>query len=127
MVTRHLGSKTEKGMLDPVDPVSSLSRLSRDLADLGSYKTIMSLYFEYPLYPMKFCFWFPISIRCFNLNTVKNFSHTLIQSFRVDLKTSSPCWFLHIPSIIDVLLRMWLKGKEGALHHFIKLNHFIKS
>ena len=101
---RNLGSRTENSLLDPGDPESTLSRLSLDLADLGSYTTIMSLYFEHPLHPMKFCFWFPISMRCLNLSTVKNFNHTLIQPFCVGLKTSSPCWFLNMFSIIDVLL-----------------------
>ena len=53
--TRDLGSRTEEILLDPGDPGSRLSRLSWDLADLGSYRTIMSLYFEHPLHPMKFC------------------------------------------------------------------------
>ena len=92
---RDLGSRTENILLDPVDPGSSLSRVSWDLADLGSCIT-MSQYFEHLLQPMMFCFWFPISMRCLNLSTVKNFNHTLIHPFCVDLKTGSPYWFLHI-------------------------------
>ena len=108
-----LGSRIEKILLDPGDPGSRLSRLSWDLADLGSYTTIMSLYFEHHLHPMEFCFWFPISMRCWNLSNVKNFNNTLIQPICADLKTISPCWFLHMLSIIDVLLRMWWKGKNA--------------
>ena len=73
---------------------SSLGRLLWDLADLRSYTTIMPLFYH-PLHPMEFCFWFPISILCLSLSTVKNFNHTLIQPFCVDLKTGSH--FLVIP------------------------------
>ena len=101
---RDLGSRTENILLDPGDPGSSLSKLSWDLADLGSCTTIRSLYFEHLLQPMTFYFWFPISMRCLNLSTVKNFNRTLIHLFCVDLKTGPPCWFLHTFPIIDVLL-----------------------
>ena len=102
--TRDLGSRREKILLDPGDPGSSWSKLSWDLADLGAYTTKMSLYFEHPLHPMKFFFWFPISLRFLNLSTVNNFNYTLIQPFCVDLKASSPCWFFNMFSIIHVLL-----------------------
>ena len=36
----------------------------------------------------------PLSMGYLNLSTVKNFKHTLIQPFCVDVKTSSPCWYL---------------------------------
>ena len=87
------GSQTKRILLYPGDPGSSLSKLSCVLADIGSYTTMMSLYSEHPLYPMNFCFWFPISMRCVNLSTVNNFNHTLIQPFCVDLKTDSLCCF----------------------------------
>ena len=61
---RDLGSRTEKILLDPRDPGSSLNRLSWDLADLGCYPTIMSLYFEHPLHPSEFWFWFLTSTHC---------------------------------------------------------------
>ena len=57
---RDLGSRREENLLDPGDPGCSLSNLSWNLADLGSYTAMMSLYFEHPLHPMKFCFWFSI-------------------------------------------------------------------
>ena len=97
-------SQTEEILLDPGDPGSSLSKLTWDLADLGSSTAIMSLYFEHPLHLMKFCFLLPISMRFLSFSIVKNFNHTLIQPFCVGLKTSSPCWFLNMFSIIDVLL-----------------------
>ena len=60
-------------------------------------------------------------MRFLNLSTVKNFNHTLIQPFCVGLKTSSPCWFLNMFSVIDVLITgFWLKGNERTPHHFIK-------
>ena len=72
---------------------------------------------------MKFCFSFPISMCCFNLSTVKNFNHTLLKSLCVDLKTSSPCWFLNMFFYCRcgrrVANRMWLKRDERTLH-FIK-------
>ena len=71
----ELGSCTEKILLDPGDPGSSLSNLLYDLADFGSYTTIMPLYFEHPLHPMKFCFWFSISMRFLSLSTVNKFNH----------------------------------------------------
>ena len=92
---RDLGSRTEKILLDLGDPGYSLGKLSWDLRGLGSCTTI-SPYLEDPLHPMKFCLWFPISERCLNLRTVNIFNHILIQPFCVDLKTSSPCWFLHM-------------------------------
>ena len=101
---RDFGSQTDQILLDPGDPGSSLSKLSWDLLDLGSYTTIMSLYFGHRLHPMKFCFWFPIPMRCLNLSTVRNFNHTLIQPLCVELKTGSPCWPLHMFSIINMLL-----------------------
>ena len=52
---------------------------------------------------MNFCFWFPISIRRLNLSTLNIFNHIFIQPLCVDLKTSSPCSFLHLFSIIEVL------------------------
>ena len=72
---RDVGSLTDKIFPDPEDSGSRLNKLSWDLEDLGSYTTIMSLYFEHPLRPMKFVFWFTISMRCLNLNTAKNFYH----------------------------------------------------
>ena len=101
---RDIVSGTENILLDLGDPGSCLSKLSSDLANLTSYKNMTSLCFEHPLYPMKFCFWFPISKRCLNISTVKNFNHTLIQTLCVDLKIRSLCWLLHMFSIIDVLL-----------------------
>ena len=111
---RNLGSQTAKILPDLRDPGSSLTKVSWDLEGLGSYTTIMSLDFEHPLSPMKFCFWLPISIRCLNLSTDKNFSHTLIQPFCVDLKTSSRCWFLYKFSIIDMSLTLCGGKKMNA-------------
>ena len=91
-------------LLDPVDPGSSFGKLSWDLANLGFYTAIMSLYLEDPLHPIEFCLGFPISICCLNLSTIKIFNLILIQPFCVDLKTSSPGWFLHMFSVMDVLL-----------------------
>ena len=87
---RDLGSQTDKILPDLGDPGSSLSKLPWDLADLGSYTTIMSLDFDHPLHPMKFCFWLPIAMRCLNLSSARNFNHTLIQPLCVELKTGSP-------------------------------------
>ena len=102
---RDLGSQlTDKILPDPGDPGSSLSKLW-DLADLGSYTTIMSLYFDHPLHPMKFCFWFPIPMRCSNLSAVRNFNHTLVQPSCVELKTGSPCWPLYMFSFLNMLSR----------------------
>ena len=104
-------------LLVPGGPGSSLSKLSCDLADLGSCTTIRSLYFEHRLQPMAFCFWFPISMRCLRLSTVKNFNHTLIHPFYVDLEAGSPCWLLNMFPIIDVLLTGCCRNEMNA--HFI--------
>ena len=70
---------------------------------------------------MTFYFWFPISRYVLpNLSTVNNFNHTLIQPFCTGLKTSSPCWFLNMFRLRCVADRMWSKGNERTLHHFIK-------
>ena len=50
---RDLGSQTEKTSLDPGDPGSCLCKLSWELADIGCCTTIMPLYREDPLHPMK--------------------------------------------------------------------------
>ena len=113
-------SRTENIFLDPGDPRSSLGNLSWDLADLGSYTT-MSLHLEDSVHPIKFCFWFHISMRSLNLTTVKIFIHILIQPSCVDLKTSSPCWFLHMFFFYRVIVnRLWQKENERTLHHFTK-------
>ena len=108
---RDLGSRTEKILLDTGDPGSSLRELSWDLADFGFCTTVCH-YFEDTWHLTKFWFWFPISIRRLNLSTVKIFNDIFIQSLCVDLKTNSPCWFLHMFSIIeccyqDVVERKW--------------------
>ena len=86
----------------------------------------MPLYLEDHLHPIKNCFWFPISMLCLNLSTVKIFNHVWIQPFCVDLKTGSPCWLLHIFSIIQVLLTGC--GRKEMNAHFINsFNSFINS
>ena len=62
------GSQTEKMWMDPWDPGFRLVKFSWDLVDLGSCITILSLYLADPLHPIKFCFWFPMSLRCLNLS-----------------------------------------------------------
>ena len=72
---RSLVSRTEFFLLDPGDPGSGLGKLSWDLADRGSYTAICH-YLEDALHPMKFSFWFPMSMRCLNLSSVKIFNHS---------------------------------------------------
>ena len=91
---RDLGSRTENILLDPGDPGSSLSKLSWDLADLGSCTTIRSLHFEHLLQPMAFCFWFPISIRCWiwallRISTTHRFIHSVLTWKQAHLAGSS--------------------------------------
>ena len=112
-----LGSRIEKILLDPGDPGSSLGKLSWDLADLRSCTTICHCHLVEPLHPMQFCFWFPMSMRCLSLSTVKMFNHILIQPFCFALKATSPCWFLHMFSIIGMLLTG--SGRKEKNAHFI--------
>ena len=117
---RELGdpeSETDKILPDPGDPGSRLSKLSWDLADLGSYTTIISLCFDHLLHPTKFCFWFPMTMRCIKLEHCKNFNHILVQPFCFELKIGPPCWFLCMFSIIDILLTACGRRKMNA--HFI--------
>ena len=82
--SRDLWSRTEKMLLDPESPWSYLAELSWDHADPEFCTTIMSLDLQNPLHPMRFWFYFPISMRYLNLRTVQNFNHILIQPCYID-------------------------------------------
>ena len=112
------------GGQDPVHLTLRVHQFSEKITKLstntGTWNTIMSLYFEDPLHPMKLYFWISISMCCLRLSTIENFSRIFIQPVCVELK-SAPCWFLLMLFYYSsVVSRMCYKGTERTPHHFIK-------
>ena len=67
-------------------------------------------------------FLFPTSRRCCNLAAFGNFNHIMIQPIFVGLKTSSPCWLLHMFCYMEMLI--WCGSYDDNRGTFMRYDGF---